>query len=81
MLLPIRNTRRVSGLARACSECGAMGGDQLRQTIGPSAPFAHVGVIEGFDLAEFLQLLRPVLHPGMRGGRAGTGRKEKKRVR
>ncbi len=57
----------------------AVRGNQLRQTIGPLPPFAHVGIIKKRHATDCGQAIFPALHPWMGGGRACSGSEKEKR--
>jgi hypothetical protein len=43
----------------------SMRSDKLWQWIGELPAFAHVGVIDSFDVTDLRQATLPILHPGM----------------
>jgi hypothetical protein len=59
------------------AQCFSMRSDQARQRIGSSSAFLHVVIIESLDVSYLTQEAFPILHPGMRCGRARTGSEEK----
>jgi len=61
----------------AVSECFAMSSDEPRKGIGTLFTFSHIGIVEKGYRTNSRQLVRPTLHPRMRGRSASSVSKEK----
>jgi hypothetical protein len=52
------------------AQCFSVRTDQPRQRIGSFAAFSHIVIIESLDVSYLAQAIFPILHPGMKRGRA-----------